>query len=77
MLSGESAGGKFPAETVAMMAQICVEAEQFVYHSGLRLNSPAGDCSHDPVTNDSFAILFAKRIFIYLLDQCRPQVAMN
>jgi len=43
MLSGESAGGNFPAETVAMMAEVCVEAEQFVWPASgtQRLNAPA------------------------------------
>jgi len=49
MLSGESAGGNFPAETVAMMAEVCVEAEQFVWPASgtQRLNAPAGHGHHE------------------------------
>jgi pyruvate kinase len=35
MLSGETAKGKYPLETVCLMSKICQEAETVLYHRGL------------------------------------------
>jgi len=43
MLSVESASGRYPSETVAMMGKVCEEAEQYIWPAGApaRLSAPA------------------------------------
>merc|ERR1712032_1236222 len=41
MLSGETAGGKFPAEAVTIMRRICEEAERAIDHDSLYLTTRA------------------------------------
>jgi len=51
MLSGETAGGKFPENAVTIMRRVCQEAEKHIDHSSLYLHTRVGVLSHGCVSS--------------------------
>merc|ERR1711988_1887825 len=58
MLSGETAGGKFPLEAVSIMRRICEEAEAVVDYSSLYLSTRAGVLSKFKTVDSVESVFF-------------------
>jgi pyruvate kinase len=85
MLSGETAVGEYPVETVATMRQICAEAERFLEHAQQQVRGKSASLSGlvEPITEATVdaAWLVAERldapVIVVATDSGRTALALS